>query len=155
MILGRGGRRRLRDCHRRRRSPWRRSTFSPSLTKIRLVGFKDFTDLIHISSSSGSEHSSQGPAEELQQEDLREARPSHEDNHQSPGQPLQGMCCTNCNCVISLLIKTPQAASGDESILSAECKSMEQYTAGEIIFVLETFLSFPKIEVNMSQSQLV
>ena len=98
---------------------------------------------------SGSEHSSQGPEEELQQEDLREARPSHEDNHQSPGQPLQGMCCTNCNCVISLLIKTPQAASGDESILSAECKSMEQYTAGEIIFVLETFLSFPKIEVNI------
>ena len=55
----------------------------------------------------------------------------------------------NCNCVISLLIKTDQAASGDESILSAECKSMEQYTAGEIIFVLETFLSFPKIEVNI------
>ena len=26
---------------------------------------------------------------------------------------------------------------------------MEQYTAGEIIFVLETFLSFPKIEVNI------
>ena len=25
---------------------------------------------------------------------------------------------------------------------------MDQYTAGEIIFVLETFLSFPKIEVN-------
>ena len=47
------------------------------------------------------------------------------------------------------MIKTPQAASGDESILSAECKSMEQYTAGEIIFVLETFLSFPKIEVNI------
>ena len=26
---------------------------------------------------------------------------------------------------------------------------MEQYTAGEIIFVLETFLSFPKIEVYL------
>ena len=41
-----------------------------------------------------------------------------------------------------------QAASGDESILNAECKSMEHYTAGEIIFVLETYLSFPKIEVD-------
>ena len=42
-----------------------------------------------------------------------------------------------------------QAASGDESILNAECKSMEHYTAGEIIFVLETYLSFPKIEVKI------
>ena len=38
--------------------------------------------------------------------------------------------------------------------MAAACQSVDKYTAGEIIFVLETYLSIPKIEVRPSVDEV-